>query len=171
MVRAVQATLLHRNSSDERPRHHLRPTGENSWCKWQCAQALGIKYSHSKPPIPEAIVHLLKPIYACLGSSLLLQKCLEGYTQMPTRHYTQLYGSYVSPKELFLGKEVWTSPAPSLFKFSDGACAPTGLNSPFCRKLLRPRDKLHISKSKYKASEHGKAVRKEGEKKAKGNQR
>ena len=30
MVRAVQATLLHSNSSDETPRHHLFPTGEDS---------------------------------------------------------------------------------------------------------------------------------------------
>ena len=34
MVRAVQASLLHSNSTDENPRHHLCPTGENSWCKY-----------------------------------------------------------------------------------------------------------------------------------------
>ena len=35
MLRAVQASLLHLNSSDENPRHHLCPKGPNSWCKYQ----------------------------------------------------------------------------------------------------------------------------------------
>ena len=81
MIRAVQATLLHSNSSDEAPRHHLCPPGHNSWCKWQVAKTLGEEYHHTKPPIPGAIVHLLKPIYGRLGSRDLLEKCLEGYTQ------------------------------------------------------------------------------------------
>ena len=45
MMRGVQATLLHSNSTDEVPHHHL--------CH----------------------------IYAQLGSSKLLEKCLDGYTQ------------------------------------------------------------------------------------------
>ena len=81
MIRAVQASLLHCNSSDEHPRHHLCPTGESSWCKYQKALALGKPFSHKKTPIPEAIVHLIKPIYARLGSRELLEKCLHGYTQ------------------------------------------------------------------------------------------
>ena len=33
MAKAVKATLLHCNSTDETPRHHLCPGGEKSWCK------------------------------------------------------------------------------------------------------------------------------------------
>ena len=80
MVKAVQATLLHCNSSDDRPRHNLCPTGEQSWCKWQRAKALGLEYSHTKPPVPEAIAHLIKPIYARLGDPAygvpFVSKCL-----------------------------------------------------------------------------------------------
>ena len=36
---------------------------------------------HTKTPIPPAIVALLKPIYARLGSRDLLEKCANGYTQ------------------------------------------------------------------------------------------
>ena len=113
MVRAVQATLLHSNSSDETPRHHLCPTGEGSWCKWQRAQSLGIEYTHRKPLIPEAIVYLLKPIYARLGSPALLEKCLEGYTpdtRMQMNHCTQQSGSCVQ-KNSFSESGVLISPA------------------------------------------------------------
>ena len=65
MVKAVQATLLHCNSSNAVPRHHLCPVGEDSWCRYQVAQARGEAYEHTNEPIPEAIVLLLKPIYQC----------------------------------------------------------------------------------------------------------
>ena len=38
MMKAVQATLLHSNSTNEQPRHHLCPVGPDSWCRWQVAQ-------------------------------------------------------------------------------------------------------------------------------------
>ena len=43
---------------------------EFTW-KGQVAKALGTPFQHQKPPIPEAIVQLLKPIYAHLGSRVL----------------------------------------------------------------------------------------------------
>lgn len=81
MIRAVQASLLHKNSTDEHPRHHLCPTGVDSWCKWQVAKAKKEEYHHTKPSIPEAIVSLMRPIYARLGSRSLLEKCIDRYTQ------------------------------------------------------------------------------------------
>ena len=61
MVRAVQASLLHCNSTDESQCHHLCPEGTNSWCKWQKAKARGKVFQHKRKPIPECIVHLIKP--------------------------------------------------------------------------------------------------------------
>lgn len=55
-VEAVQATLLHYNSTDAAPRHHLCPPGEDSWCKYQVALAKNEAYTHHHEPIPEAIV-------------------------------------------------------------------------------------------------------------------
>ena len=77
MVHAVQATLLHSNSTDDHPRHHLCPTGERSWCGWQRAQA-----------------KLLKPVYARLGNPELLKTCLTGYHQMLMNHYTLWFGDF-----------------------------------------------------------------------------
>ena len=48
-MKAVQATLLHSNSTNEHPRHHLCPVGTDSWCKWQVAQATGTVYDHKDP--------------------------------------------------------------------------------------------------------------------------
>ena len=67
MMTDVQATLLHSNSTNEQPRHHLCPVGPDSWCKWQVAQATGTVCDH-KEPLPDAIVQLLRPIYSRLGS-------------------------------------------------------------------------------------------------------
>ena len=121
MVRAVQASLLHSNSSHAQPRHHLYPKGKASWCKWQVAQALGKPYQHHKPPIPEAIVQLLKPIYARLGSCELLEKCLGGYTQNANESLHSTVWKFC-PKELFLGKSnVEIACALAVCNFNDGA--------------------------------------------------
>ena len=80
MIKAVQASLLHSNSSDDNPRHHLCPQGQKSWCKWQVAKVLNKEFHH-KDPIPEAMDQLLKPIYARIRSRSLLEKCVPGYTQ------------------------------------------------------------------------------------------
>ena len=83
MMMAVQATLHHITSTDDRSVHHMCPEGENSWCSYNKAKA-GNKldeYKHGFDAIPRAIVELLKPIYNRLGSQLLLFKFLLGYTQ------------------------------------------------------------------------------------------
>jgi len=64
MVKAVQATLLHYYSTDDVPRHHLCSPGKDSWCKYQVALAKNEAYTYHHEPIPEAIVQLLRPIYA-----------------------------------------------------------------------------------------------------------
>ena len=85
MMKAVQATLLYSNSPNEHPRHQLCPTGPDSWCKWQVAQATGTVYG-PKEPLPDAIAKLPRPIYSCLGSRFLREKCVHGYTQMQTNY-------------------------------------------------------------------------------------
>ena len=83
MMMAVQATLHHMTSTDDRPVHHMCPEGGNSWCSYNKAKA-GNKldeYKHGFDPISQAIVQLLKPIYNRLGSRLLLSLCLLGHTQ------------------------------------------------------------------------------------------
>ena len=145
MIKAVQATLLHCNSSDATPRHHLCPEGKNSWCKWQVAKALGKTFQHQKSPIPEAIVRLLKPIYARLGSRVLLEKCMHGYTQNANESLHSTVWKFC-PKELFLGKaNIEIACALAVCNFNDGASSlirvaerlelePTPLCRDFCRQ-------------------------------------
>ena len=101
-MKAVQATFLHSNSTDETPHHHLCPEGKESWCKWQSAKAQGLLYKH-KNPIPEAIVALIQPIYARLGSRSLLEKCVEGYTQNANESLHSTVWKFC-PKEVYQGR-------------------------------------------------------------------
>ena len=102
-MKAVQATLLHCNSTDEVPRHHLCPEGETSWCKWQVVKTVRKEYHH-KDPIPEVIVQLIKPIYARLGSRSLLEKCTGGYTQNANESLHSLVWKF---RNCFKDKLVW----------------------------------------------------------------
>ena len=175
MVRGVQATLLHSNSTDDRPRHHLCPTGKDSWCKWQVAKANGEEFHHHKNPIPEAILHLLKPIYSHLGSFSLLEKCLHGYKQNANESLHSVVWKFF-PKELFLGKvSVDTACAMAVCSFNDGATSLStiasrrGLEpSPFCDHHLKRKDAQRIRGSKYKSSRRAKELRRASRRKRKG---
>ena len=83
MMMAVQATLHHMTSTDDRPVHHMCPEGENSWCSYNKAKAGNEldEYKHGFDPIPQTVVQLLKPIYNRLSSQLLLSLCLLRHTQ------------------------------------------------------------------------------------------
>ena len=112
--------MLHCNSTDDSPRHHLCPTGESSWCKYQVALAKKETYHHKNPPIPEAIVQLLKPIYARLGSRELLAKCIDGYTQNANESFHSLVWK-LCPKILHLGsKAVEVACALAVSQWNDG---------------------------------------------------
>lgn len=175
MIKGVQATLLHSNSSDETPRHHLCPEGENSWCKWQVAKAKGVEYKHKKDPFPTPIVQLLKPIYKRLGSHTLLEKCLDGYTQNANESFHSVIWKFC-PKELFLGRDgVETACALAISNFNDGASSLTevakrlGLEiAPFSKTFLAAKDKSRLKISTKKASERTKDLRRKCRKKRKG---
>ena len=155
-MKAVQATLLHFNSTDEQPRHRLCPDGEGTWCKFQLAKAKGTVYKHKKP-IPAAIVTLLKPIYARLGSKSLLEKCVEGYTQNANEAIHQLVWRFC-PKEVFLGRVgVDIACALAVTCFNDGASSLSKLTdllhlkpTPLSRNFLRKKDSIRIRESRYK---------------------
>ena len=166
MMKAVQASLLHYNSTDEQPHHHLCPEGENSWCKWQKCKAKGIEYTHKKPPLPSAIVKLLQPIYSHLGSKTLLERCLAGYTQNPNESLHSTLWK-LCPKELFLGRmAVETACALAVCKFNDGVASLYDISkrldlepSYLCKLLLQQKDLQRIEKADYKSSEHYKKLR------------
>ena len=175
MVKAVQAALLHNNSTDECPRHHLCPTGPSSWCKYQKSKALGIEYHHTRNPIPEAILMLMKPVYNRLGGLDLLKKCLKGYTQNANEALHSLVWKFC-PKTLFLGASaVRCGGALAVVHFNDGVssfftfaenlgCEPTSV----CKDVLVGKDKARLSRSEYKEGEKAKGLRKQCRKRRKG---
>ena len=175
MMKAVQASLLHYNSTDEQPRHHLCPEGENSWCKWQKSKAKGIEYTHKRPPLPSAIVKLLQPIYSRLGSKTLLERCLAGYTQNPNESLHSTVWK-LCPKELFLGRmAVEIACALAVCRFNDGATSLYDISkrldldpSYLCKLSLQQKDLQRIEKADYKSSEHYKKLRRRARAKRKG---
>lgn len=175
MMKAVQASLLHNNSTDEHPRHHLCPSGADSWCKYNKAKALGKEYHHQKDPIPEAVLTLMKPIYSRLGSRDLLEKCLGGYTQNANEAIHQLVWKFC-PKVLFLGAAaVKCGAALAVCHYNDGVSSFYHFASLFgCQpddqglKVLVGKDKRRIARSVYKNSQKAKNLRKQCRKRRKG---
>ena len=148
-MKAVQATLLHSNFSNERPRHHLCPEGPESWCKWQKARATGKEYDH-RDPLSDAIVQLICPIYSCLGSRSLLEKSVQGYTQNPNEALHSTVRKFCT-KELFMGKiGVETACSLAACCFNDGVSslaavsdhlqlAPTPLSKAYLKRKVIKR--------------------------------
>ena len=72
MMMAVQVTLHHMTSTDDRPVHHMCPEGENSWCSYNKAKAgnkhgFGNKHSFSNLSIIDWVVDSFC-LYACLDA-------------------------------------------------------------------------------------------------------
>lgn len=174
MMKAVQATLLHCNSTNEKPRHHLCPEGPRSWCKWQVAQATGKVYNH-KDPLPDAIVQLIRPIYSRLGSQSLLEKCVQGYTQNANEALHATIWKFC-PKEIFMGKTgVEIACSLAVCCFNDGASSlatiaetlhlnPTALPKAY----LKRKDTVRLTKYEYKATGEAKKLRRRSRRRRKG---
>ncbi|XP_071566884.1 uncharacterized protein [Temnothorax nylanderi] len=81
MYKAIWATLYHKSSSDETPKHHYCPEGPESWCTWQKAKAAGqlSDYKH-KTPLSDDVVNAVTPIYTDLSDKRLLENCID-FTQ------------------------------------------------------------------------------------------
>ena len=103
MMMAVQATLHHMTSTDDRPVHHMCPEGENPWCSYNKAKA-GNKldeYKHGFDPIPQAIVQLLNPIYNRLGNRLLCLYACSDTLRMHTNLCTPQSVEILSQRLVF----------------------------------------------------------------------
>ncbi|KAK3926587.1 MTRF1L release factor glutamine methyltransferase [Frankliniella fusca] len=116
---SVWATFYHYRSTDSQPQHHLCPTGDQSWCKFNKAQAMGENFCH-KTSLPVAVMDAIKPIYEDLTKSELLKKCVDGMTQNPNESFNALVWKTV-PKTVFCQRtkvEIGTYEA--VLTFNDG---------------------------------------------------
>lgn len=81
MKNAIWATYSRKISTDVKPQHEC-PSGEDTWCSYQKAKALGTLYSYKqRNSIPVVIQTVIEPVYDRLTDADLLERCLEGYTE------------------------------------------------------------------------------------------
>lgn len=121
MKKEIFATLYHKISTDEVPRHENCPTGEKSWCDWQKARASKTLHAYKhKPAMPAQIYDAILPIYEDLSNEALLERCLGGFTQNSNESFNSVVWS-IAPKTTHSGKdivEIATNIA--VIKFNDG---------------------------------------------------
>lgn len=104
MEKEALAALYHNCSTDAKPQHHYCPSGEDSWCKWQQAQAKNEKYRHPAA-FDDETFSMLKPIYDDLTSHDLLKRCLGSNTQNNNESLNQTVWR-IAPKHTFNGLKV-----------------------------------------------------------------
>ena len=112
--------------------------------------------SQKKTPIPDAIVNLLKPIYARLGSPSLLARCVDGYTQNANESLHSIVWKFC-PKYLFLGGNgveiacalavsTWNDGSGSLGAIAEKLQLPSTVLQ---KQYFHKKDKKRISHSAY----------------------
>nr|XP_053641077.1 uncharacterized protein LOC128694796 [Cherax quadricarinatus] len=108
MRNGILASFFHCSSSDEKPQHHLCPTGDDSWCFYQKAIAANLPPpSHTTMKVQfqlePAYMEEVYNIYQDLTIDKMMQRCLKGRTQNPNESLHQRIWSYCS-KALFRTK-------------------------------------------------------------------
>ncbi|XP_018363685.1 PREDICTED: uncharacterized protein LOC108761572 [Trachymyrmex cornetzi] len=91
-------------STDENPRHEYCPSGADSWCQWQKAQAIGSEFKHPAPLHEDVQKHIL-PIYEDLLRLDLLERCLGGHTQNANESFNSTVWRFC-PKHLHSGLKI-----------------------------------------------------------------
>ena len=104
MRNEIYATLDHKLSTDDEPKHDKCSRGENSWCSWQKAQATGSDHTH-KPPLSQEVYEAISPIYDDLSRDELLSRCIGGFTQNSNESFNATVWS-MAPKSTSSGKHV-----------------------------------------------------------------
>lgn len=106
MRRAIWAIWMHKISCDEKPNHVFCPSGDDSWCPYQKAVALGTEGSYKhKNNIPPAIMEAIKPAFKDLSAPDLLERCIGGLTQNSNESINNLIWK-INPKTSFSGHKV-----------------------------------------------------------------
>ena len=106
---AVWATLLHTMSTDEDPHHDYCPKGQESWCFYNKALALGetpVSHTTRKGNISYKIASELVPIYERMSNPELMKRLAKGVTQNPNESLHQVLHSRC-PKASNVGFKQW----------------------------------------------------------------
>lgn len=98
MHKAVMATYHHITSNDTVSNHSFCPTGPNSWCRQNAAEARGEPAPKHPRNLPPHVCQALLPIYERLSDKKLLERCLRGKTQNSNESLHSVIWS-LAPKE------------------------------------------------------------------------
>ncbi|XP_077521463.1 uncharacterized protein LOC144132728 [Amblyomma americanum] len=79
--KAVMATYHHVTSNDSTSNHSLCPTGPDSWCRQNAAEARGEAMPPHRYSLPPHVCNALLPVYQRLSDRRLLERCQRGKTQ------------------------------------------------------------------------------------------
>ena len=127
MADAVNATLLHGQSTDDKPQHNLCPPGESSWCFFQRAIAKGETPGPHKEkvgtPLNETVAKEIAPVYERLSSEKLMKACSAGKTQNPNENLHSVIWNFL-PKTKFMARaHVIAGVSLGIMTFNKGASA------------------------------------------------
>ncbi|KAG8226745.1 hypothetical protein J437_LFUL004396 [Ladona fulva] len=91
MYKAIWATVYHKSSTNDMPKHHYCPEGADSWCTWQRANTEGTlaQYKH-KDALPQTVIDVVSPIYEDLSRKELLERWLGGFIQNNNESFNSL---------------------------------------------------------------------------------
>jgi hypothetical protein len=128
MRNATWATLLHSQSTDDAPQHHLCPIGEDSWCFYNAAlQSVNTTApkSHStevrRTALSATVAEALIPLYERMSDPNLLKRLTLGKTQNANESLHSLIWAFC-PKEVFVGlPRIESSVAKAVGQFNEGS--------------------------------------------------
>ena len=163
MAKAIWASVCHRASTDDNPRHEYCPT--NSWCHYHKSTPAN-PYKHHDS-IPKPIFDLLVPIYRDLADKPLLLKCEKGATQNRNECFNKLVWSYLSQTEFAGASVVHIAVALAVIHFNHGFTTfehlLTAMNYPVgdcTRSAFQELDDSRLRNSQSKCTTAAKARRK-----------
>ncbi|GFX47631.1 uncharacterized protein TNCV_3016501 [Trichonephila clavipes] len=173
MRQAIWAIFLHKLSTDEYPQHGFCPIGEDSWCGFKKAEALGKSYKH-KSSLPVAVVEAMCPIFRDLSHPDLLKKRLHGKTQNPNESFHNVIWSRV-PKATFVQIETLSLGVyDAVCSFNDGNVSKLKMlqkmgvePGEFSVSAMKLLDRERLMKATYAFSGRSKKIRKDKRRKRK----
>lgn len=124
MEDAIWASLFHCTSTDADPHHGRCPDGENSWCFYKKARALGEQprphTDNLTTDLSREVAQQLLPLYRRMACNTLLSKVLHGKTQNNKESLNSMIWAHC-PKTVFVGKRwIDSAVATAVCKFNRG---------------------------------------------------
>lgn len=121
MKNAIDAIVLHKSSTDDEPKHHLCPEGEDSWCQYNKCKAIGNPFGVHRPTPPKCVWKKIQDVFHDASKPELLENCTGGFTQNCNECFNSLFWKYVSKKSFSGIETLELSTYIAVALFNDGS--------------------------------------------------